>query len=127
MFNISMDPTRHNIGEEATCTTCTFAEDFSNYWTATLFFRARNGSYIRVPQRPNVDFDGARGGGMTVYYTASCEPFPFHCHPLRCFALPHHASYLDKEPSLKDQANPFFPLSPQTKTKKSPPSSPASA
>ncbi|KXX76195.1 putative exoglucanase GH6D [Madurella mycetomatis] len=73
MFNITMDANRHNIGEEATCTTCTFAEDFSNYWTATLFFRARNGSFIRVPQRPNVDFDGARGGGMTVYYTPSYQ------------------------------------------------------
>ncbi|KAL2262372.1 hypothetical protein VTK26DRAFT_1555 [Humicola hyalothermophila] len=72
MFNITMDPDRHNIGEEATCTTCQFAEDFSNYWTATLFFRARNGSYIRVPQRPNVDFPAStRGGGMTVYYTNS--------------------------------------------------------
>jgi hypothetical protein len=68
MFNVSMDPSRHNIGEEASCTTCTFAEDFSNYWTATLFFRARNGSYIRVPQRGNIDFESARGGGMTVYY-----------------------------------------------------------
>jgi hypothetical protein len=68
MFNVSMDPSRHNIGEESSCTTCTFAEDFSNYWTATLFFRARNGSYIRVPQRGNIDFESARGGGMTVYY-----------------------------------------------------------
>ncbi|KAK4223294.1 hypothetical protein QBC38DRAFT_53957 [Podospora fimiseda] len=73
MFNITMDPNRHNIGEEATCTTCTFSEDFSNYWTAILYFRARNGSLIRVPQRPNLDFDGARGGGMTVYYTASYQ------------------------------------------------------
>jgi len=76
MFNVTMDPNRHNIGEEATCTTCTFSEDFSNYWTATLFFRARNGSYIRIPQRPNIGFDGARGGGMTVYYTASFMPGP---------------------------------------------------
>lgn len=25
-------------------------EDFSNYWTANLYFKARNGSYKRVPQ-----------------------------------------------------------------------------
>ncbi|KAK4185361.1 hypothetical protein QBC35DRAFT_537807 [Podospora australis] len=68
MFNVTMDHQRNNIAEEATCTTCQFAEDFSNYWTAILYFRARNGSYIRVPQRNNIDFDGARGGGMTVYY-----------------------------------------------------------
>jgi len=73
MFNATMDPTRHNIGEEATCTTCTFSEDFSNYWTAILYFRARNGTFIRVPQRANVDFEGARGGGMTVYYTPSFQ------------------------------------------------------
>ncbi|KAK3956150.1 hypothetical protein QBC32DRAFT_367257 [Pseudoneurospora amorphoporcata] len=48
-FNLSMDP-KEDIGEKATCTTCQFSEDFSNYWTAVLFFRARNGSDHRVPQ-----------------------------------------------------------------------------
>lgn len=52
---------------DSTCTTCTFSEDFSNYWTAVLFFKARNGTYKRVPQRPNAGFEGAQGG-MTVYY-----------------------------------------------------------
>lgn len=43
-----------------------FSEDFSNYWTAVLFFRARNGTYKRVPQFVS---DGLRGnGGITVYY-----------------------------------------------------------
>ncbi|KAG8157935.1 hypothetical protein KVR01_012207 [Diaporthe batatas] len=33
-----------------TCTTCTFSEDFSNYWTAVMFFKhPTNGSYKRVP------------------------------------------------------------------------------
>jgi hypothetical protein len=32
-----------------------------------MYFRARNGTYKRVPQIPNVGFDGAHGG-MTVYY-----------------------------------------------------------
>ncbi|KAK3689239.1 hypothetical protein B0T22DRAFT_513432 [Podospora appendiculata] len=71
MFNTTMDPTRNDIASEATCTTCTFAEDFSNYWTAALYFRARNGSVIRMPQIPNVGFGGASNGGMTVYYTPS--------------------------------------------------------
>mgnify|MGYP002620493591 CR=1 FL=1 len=62
-----MDPADGDIAEKATCTTCQFSEDFSNYWTAVLFFRARNGSYHRVPQRPNVGFEGGNGG-MTVYY-----------------------------------------------------------
>ena len=63
-----MDPAM-NISAEATCTTCTFTEDFSNYWTAVLFFRHRNGSYHRVPLMENVLLEGQRGG-MTVYYTA---------------------------------------------------------
>lgn len=62
-----MDPASGDIAELATCTSCQFSENFSNYWTAVLFFRARNGSYHRVPQVPNVGFEGANGG-MTVYY-----------------------------------------------------------
>jgi len=42
-----------DIGELANCTTCSFSEDFSNYWTANVYFRARNGTYKRVPQVPN--------------------------------------------------------------------------
>ena len=53
--------------DKATCTTCQFSEDFSNYWTAVMYFRAANGTYKRVPQRSNTGFDGTNGG-MTVYY-----------------------------------------------------------
>ncbi|KAK3695864.1 hypothetical protein B0T22DRAFT_374193 [Podospora appendiculata] len=66
-FNATMDP-KIDIGETATCTTCVFSEDFSNYWTAVLYFRARNGTYKRVPQYANAITQGARAG-MTVYYT----------------------------------------------------------
>ena len=55
---------------QATCTTCTFADDFSNYWTAVLYFRARNGSYHRVPQKPNVGFEQAKGGMTCLLYTS---------------------------------------------------------
>ncbi|KAK0636043.1 hypothetical protein B0T17DRAFT_587340 [Bombardia bombarda] len=65
-LNIFMDP-KEDIGEKATCTTCQFSEDFSNYWTAVMFFKAKNGSVKRVPQIPNIGFEGANGG-MTVYY-----------------------------------------------------------
>jgi hypothetical protein len=65
-FNISMDPANHDLVRDSTCTSCTFSEDFSNYWTAVLYFRARNGTYKRVRQFPN---DGLRtDGGVTVYY-----------------------------------------------------------
>jgi hypothetical protein len=66
-FNATMDPTG-GFRDQATCTSCFFSEDFSNYWTATLFFRARNGSYKRVPLTANADLEGATSG-MTVYYT----------------------------------------------------------
>jgi len=69
-FNITMDPKVHDIPSTASCTTCTFSEDFSNYWTAVLFFRAQNGSYHRVPLKPNVGFEAATGG-QTVYYSAA--------------------------------------------------------
>ncbi|KAK7934952.1 hypothetical protein PG985_000447 [Apiospora marii] len=63
-FNATMDPAKDMPGE-STCTTCSFAEDFSNYWTAVLFFKARNGTYKRVPQSSQIQ--GAKGG-ITVYY-----------------------------------------------------------
>ena len=49
----------------STCTTCSFSEDFSNYWTAVLYFRAKNGTFKRVPQLSQIS--GSQGG-ITVYY-----------------------------------------------------------
>ncbi|KAG9235325.1 hypothetical protein BJ875DRAFT_422254 [Amylocarpus encephaloides] len=60
----TMHPKKDMPGE-STCTTCSFSEDFSNYWTAVLYFRARNGTYKRVPQASQIN--GATGG-ITVYY-----------------------------------------------------------
>jgi hypothetical protein len=63
-----MDTCVHDIPSTATCTTCTPLDDFSNYWTAVLFFRAQNGTFKRV----NTVGDGlgfnASNGGQTVYY-----------------------------------------------------------
>ena len=65
-FNASMPPVEYDPSKESTCTTCSFSEDFSNYWTANMWFRARNGSFKRVPQVAN---NGLRqNGGITVYY-----------------------------------------------------------
>ncbi|KAH8882964.1 hypothetical protein GQ53DRAFT_798556 [Thozetella sp. PMI_491] len=58
-----------DVAQLANCTTCSYAEDFSNYWTANMYFRAQNGSYKRVPQKPNRYLQGA-SGGITVYYVA---------------------------------------------------------
>ena len=74
LVNASMDP-KTDIGNLATCTTCSFSEDNSNYWTAVMYFKARNGSYKRVGQYPNALL-GSLKGGMTVYYlSASWNPF----------------------------------------------------
>ncbi|KAK4183332.1 hypothetical protein QBC35DRAFT_443578 [Podospora australis] len=70
-FTPSMDPLAHDLPSKSTCTTCTFSEDFSNYWTAVLFFRARNGTYKRVAQHQE---EGLRGnGGITVYYIPNAD------------------------------------------------------
>ncbi|ORY55272.1 uncharacterized protein BCR38DRAFT_506281 [Pseudomassariella vexata] len=66
-LNATMDHANHDPPTLSTCTTCQPSDDFSNYWTAVLFFRARNGTYHRVPQKANAGFEG-QNGGMTVYY-----------------------------------------------------------
>ncbi|TFK18873.1 hypothetical protein FA15DRAFT_602480 [Coprinopsis marcescibilis] len=58
-----------NIGDQGTCTTCTFSEDFSNYWTATMYFKHPNGTYKRVPIMQNTALPNGINGGMTIYYT----------------------------------------------------------
>jgi hypothetical protein len=58
-----MDPAKgHDLVKLSTCTTCEMAEDFSNYWTATLYFKARNGTYHRVPQRAQQGIETTNGG-----------------------------------------------------------------
>ncbi|KAF2709976.1 hypothetical protein K504DRAFT_404734 [Pleomassaria siparia CBS 279.74] len=71
-FNATMTG---DIGEKGSCTTCAYSEDFSNYWTAAMYFKHKNGSYHRVPIFPNAQlgYEGQNAsdikGGMTVYYT----------------------------------------------------------
>jgi Domain of unknown function (DUF1996). len=65
-FNATMEG---DIAEKATCTTCTFSENFSNYWTAVMFFKHPNGTYKRVPIMQNTALPNGINGGMTIYYT----------------------------------------------------------
>ena len=62
-----MDSATHDLAALSTCTSCQFSEDFSNYWTAVLFYRAKNGSYKRIPQIAQSGMEGTKGG-MVVYY-----------------------------------------------------------
>ena len=61
-----MDPGL-DLPKASTCTSCKFKENRSNYWTAVMFFKHPNGSFIRVPQIEN-HVTGLPNGGMTVYY-----------------------------------------------------------
>ena len=66
-FNATMEG---DVGERGTCTTCEMSEDFSNYWTAVLYFKhPTNGSYHRVPVVNNAALAAGTTGGMTIYYT----------------------------------------------------------
>jgi Domain of unknown function (DUF1996) len=56
-----------DVGERASCTTCQMSEDFSNYWTAHLYFKhPTNNSYHRVEPKPVSPLlggsQGAKGG-----------------------------------------------------------------
>ncbi|KAG9229320.1 hypothetical protein BJ875DRAFT_387596 [Amylocarpus encephaloides] len=67
-----------DISSLASCTTCSPSEDFSNYWTANLYFKARNGTYKRVPQGGAAlqfgdNFSNQMKNGILVYY-ASADP-----------------------------------------------------
>lgn len=57
-----MEPASHDLAKLSTCTSCQFTEDFSNYWTAVLFFRGKNGTFKRVPQRAQQGMEGTQGG-----------------------------------------------------------------
>lgn len=64
-FNATMLPD-HDPPKRATCTSCTYSEDFSNYWTPNLYFRHKNNTLKHVPIFTNLGL-GVKGG-MTVYY-----------------------------------------------------------
>ncbi|OAK98463.1 hypothetical protein IQ06DRAFT_357570 [Phaeosphaeriaceae sp. SRC1lsM3a] len=73
-FNASM--TTSDVSGTASCTTCAFSKDFSNYWTANLYFKARNGTYKRVKQlgaanQFSDNFSTQIGGGILVYYVSA--------------------------------------------------------
>lgn len=77
-FNVTMDP-NNDPAQLSKCTSCTFNQDKSNYWTAVMFFKAANGSYIRVPQIGNGGPQGklVNDGGLDVYYIPSGKTTAF--------------------------------------------------
>ncbi|KAL6705839.1 hypothetical protein ACN47E_006299 [Coniothyrium glycines] len=77
-FNVTMDPAT-DLAKTSTCTSCSFVQDKSNYWTAVMFFKAKNGTYIRVPQIGNGGPQGKliNDGGLDVYYIPSGKTTAF--------------------------------------------------
>jgi hypothetical protein len=71
-FNLTMD-SNHDLPSLSTCTSCSFKEDLSNYWTAVMFFKSKNGTYKRVPQVGNGGPQGKliNNGGLDIYYIPS--------------------------------------------------------
>lgn len=57
-----MPPETHDLAALSTCTTCQFTEDLSNYWTAVIFYRGKNGTFKRVPQMAQAGMEGTQGG-----------------------------------------------------------------
>lgn len=78
-FNVTMDPATHDLPKQSTCTSCSFKEDLSNYWTAVLFFKAKNGTYRRIPQVGNGGPQGKliNKGGLDIYYIPSGKTTAF--------------------------------------------------
>ncbi|KAK4188081.1 hypothetical protein QBC35DRAFT_451676 [Podospora australis] len=71
-FNITMDPATIDPPKQSKCTSCRMVEDFSNYWTASIYFQSpENGTFKRIPQFANGQLNGTvmdQTGGITVYY-----------------------------------------------------------
>lgn len=49
-FGPTMD---YDATQKATCSTIKVIADKSNYWMPALYFHAKNGSFIRVPEKPD--------------------------------------------------------------------------
>lgn len=77
-FNVTMDP-NNDPATQSSCTSCSFVQDKSNYWTSVMFFKAKNGSYHRVPQTGNGGPQGKliNNGGLDVYYIPSGKTTAF--------------------------------------------------
>jgi len=71
-----MDPLTIDPPATSKCTSCKMVEDFSNYWTASIYFQSpENGTFKRVPQMANGRLNGTlleQDGGLTIYYM---QPF----------------------------------------------------
>lgn len=88
-FNATMTAVKYDASKESTCTSCTFNEDFSNYWTANcLLRREERNLQARPPDRYLVNL-GLKGSGApctgddtAAFPNKTCPGgIPHHRHP----------------------------------------------
>ncbi|GAB7345585.1 hypothetical protein MBLNU457_3887t1 [Dothideomycetes sp. NU457] len=95
-FNFTMD---YDSTQTSTCSSCPIKQDLSNYWTPSLYYMEKNGSFTSVPQAG--DGSGTQGG-MTVYYLQRGGP---NNDPLKAF--PEGFKMLAGNPNLRTGSNSF--------------------
>lgn len=90
-FQVDM-PEDYDLPGQSSCTSCSYAQDKSNYWTAAMYFQHNNGSYHRARQVGNGGPQGSlnQEGGITMYYipsgrTTAFAPVSFPLSSLQCF------------------------------------------
>lgn len=76
----------------------------SNYWTANVYFKARNGTYKRVPQMPNRDlfqdkYTAKTNGGFVVYYVSPGKGKVTAFKPVSAVMIRSYVSILTSLPS----------------------------
>ena len=89
-FQVDM-PDDYDLPGQASCTSCSYTQDKSNYWTAAMYFQHNNGSYHRVPQVGNGGPQGRldQQGGITMYYIPNYQQGQTAFAPVR---LPFYLS-----------------------------------
>ncbi|TVY80874.1 hypothetical protein LSUE1_G003911 [Lachnellula suecica] len=103
-FNSTMTPVSQDPSTTSSCTSCKLSEDFSNYWTASIYFQSpENGTFKRVPQMANGRLNGTlleQDGGLTIYYMQ-----PFSGTNLNVTVMSPGFRMLTGDPMLRSQAN----------------------
>ncbi|KAH6717339.1 hypothetical protein BKA61DRAFT_733469 [Leptodontidium sp. MPI-SDFR-AT-0119] len=103
-FNASMDPADLDPAKTAKCTSCKLTEDFSNYWTASIYFQSpENGTFKRVPQMANGMLNGSlleQDGGITIYYMR-----PFSGTNKKVTVMPAGFRMFTGDPNLRKKAS----------------------
>ncbi|KAH8589877.1 hypothetical protein B0O99DRAFT_655229 [Bisporella sp. PMI_857] len=101
-FNATMDHSELDPPTASKCTSCKMSEDFSNYWTGSIYFRSpENGTFKRIPQMANGRLNGTlleQEGGITVYYMR-----PFSGTNKKVTVMPSGFRMLTGDPTLRNK------------------------